>query len=133
MKRNLFIITSLLAFTFSSLAGPQAQYRSSKQANKARSSLFSSLPMQLKSPNSKLTVANLEEDGRVRRKLYFPGVHPLLQLSMSLETDYFTESFRVDYELNGIRQLKVKLPGMFKKKGMMVPLSIRSRRGKARR
>lgn len=113
-------------------AGAQGHYQSSKQAIKAKSSLFSSLPTQLKTFGSSLRVANLEEDGRVQRKFYFPAVHPMIQLSFAVSTDYFTESFEVDYNFNQTRQLKVKLPDMFQSQGMMVPLSIRSKRGKAR-
>jgi|GEM_PF-2024099 len=71
-----------------------------------------------------LSIVDISRDGKKGHRLSIPSLHPLVIPSFQLESDYYTESLLIRFEVNGIPTFKGRIPKAFSRPRPL-PLNLR--------
>lgn len=84
-----------------------------------------SLPgVQHEKNTTQLRVVDLKSDGINTYVVYFPAIHPLINVQISITSNFYTESLEYAQTVNQVLTSKKDLHGAFGQLPLKVPLSI---------
>lgn len=71
-----------------------------------------------------LSIVDISKDGKKGHNIVIPSIHPLVMPGVTLESDYYTESLLVRFEVNGFTTFQGKISKAFSRPRPL-PLNLR--------
>ncbi len=116
------ILGIITGFQFIESARTGWQYSKSKSVKIWKN--FSLSSEAAKKKEIQLQVVNLQSDGQDSYTVFFPSVHPMVNVVGSISTNFYTESLQYSQTVNEFLTAKASLSSVFRPRLRKIPLSI---------